>query len=262
MHPVFDAFCRMTARLHNQERELVLKLAEDFLWKTLGDYGFLCSSALSKVDMPTWNNASRIFFVPLVHPKDLDKGKSGLELPRIAKLHAVPSIQGLQTAVQNRTLHCLESMEALARRWGERNGALIVFFDDFMGTGESALSAIEHYRTEVAVESDTVIVVVLVGMEAGVYDVSHKACSVYTARTVQKGISDNPSLDSTDKQAASEIMREIEQRIRVSRKHLFGYGSSEALVALENTPNNTFPVFWTTTEVGGHSWPAPFPRAR
>jgi hypothetical protein len=55
-------------------------------------------------------------------------------------------------------------------------------------------------------------------------------------------------------------MSEIEEMLAISSKFKFGYKKSEALISLDRTPNNTFPLFWCKKKRDGESWCAPFYR--
>ena len=62
-----------------------------------------------------------------------------------------------------------------------------------------------------------------------------------------------------------KIMSSIEdlllQDSKFENKYQFGYKSSEALVSLTRTPNNTFPLYWFEAKLNeGKIWKAPFPR--
>ena len=52
-------------------------------------------------------------------------------------------------------------------------------------------------------------------------------------------------------------MKKISKLLHVPKELSLGYLDSESLVAMNKTPNNTFPVYWH--EGKGHSH-APFPR--
>ena len=55
-------------------------------------------------------------------------------------------------------------------------------------------------------------------------------------------------------------MKEIEKLIPGDKFFSFGYNKSEALVTLNRTPDNTFPIFWRNHKKGGKVFQAPFPR--
>ena len=52
-------------------------------------------------------------------------------------------------------------------------------------------------------------------------------------------------------------MKKISKLLRVPKELSLGYLDSESLIAMNKTPNNTFPVYWYESK--GHSH-APFPR--
>ena len=98
----------------------------------------------------------------------------------------------------------------------------------------------------------------LVIQEIGLKRLNDDGIDVYYWMKRKRGISESTVIQDIPKAAA--IMQALEARIDVHPTDRFGYGKSEALVAMDRTPNNTFPVFWKSHQVDGVPWPAPFPR--
>ena len=55
-------------------------------------------------------------------------------------------------------------------------------------------------------------------------------------------------------------MSSIETSIGVTEDYRLGYASSEALVSMIRTPNNTFPIYWFRNKKEKLNLHAPFPR--
>ena len=54
-----------------------------------------------------------------------------------------------------------------------------------------------------------------------------------------------------------EKMKKISQQLQVPKELYLGYLETESLVAMNKTPNNTFPVYWCECKENSH---APFVR--
>ena len=89
-------------------------------------------------------------------------------------------------------------------------------------------------------------------MNEGVKILNSNGYTVYSAVQCNKGLSENGTIEQI------EMMKSIEDQIRIDEVFRFGYHSSEALVKMMRTPNNTFPIYWFHKR--NRNKYAPFPR--
>ena len=143
-------------------------------------------------------------------------------------------------------------------KYADRRDATVIFADDYVGTGETALKALNAYEAEQMKADDRAIAVCFVALRSGYNELSDRFRHVFASIVRDRGISDAPSI--TNKDAAREIMREIEDRLSVEADYRFGYLGSEGLETMQRTPDNTFPIFWHAGADAARPWPAPFPR--
>lgn len=136
---------------------------------------------------------------------------------------------------------------------------IIVFVDDFIGTGNQFF---EMWAKFVKIHAPAnVYVRCIVAMEDAVKEFSKNEINFKPDVVFGKAISSGRYVSSMDLATANATYDAIESKTRVPAKFSRGYGGSEAIVALKNTPNNTLPIFWFSSTKGGLPWPAPFPRA-
>ena len=123
----------------------------------------------------------------------------------------------------------------------------IVLVDDFVGTGDTAMGAIDFIHElfpSLGGKNDHLLLLCIVAMEVGIKKLSGKGVKVYNSITAKKGISDYYS-NEKEKLEAISCMCEIEKKIKkLNPIFHFGYNQSEALVCMERCPNNTFPIYW------------------
>lgn len=250
---IFEKFGKLLALLSPEERALILDLTDDFLRCHWLDYFPLLTKALSPLGNGMLTNVQRVFLLPLSESRKDGKPKSPTTLLYPAENMVLPYIAGLQ----GKTVRALERQELLTENWRNRGPSLLVFLDDFIGSGGSAEATLSSYSARHALSSDKVLVVALVAQEAGVNRLNAAGfqCSVAILRG--RGISDCPRFANVG--AALALMDAIESRLGVSPEYRYGYAQTEALVSMIRTPNNTFPVFWMTNGKG-QEWPAPFRR--
>lgn len=253
---LFDRFCQLFSMLSPAEQELMMLLTEDFFRCTFYHYPYLMRSALGQLDPLLVNRAERVFLLPLVSPQDAERGesKSGDFLLYPALRHVIPSLPLLR----NKDVKAIETLTALNRHHSNRHNSLLLFLDDFIGTGETASKTLDAYRRLYGVEDDSVVVVALVAQERGMNAIRDLGFEVVAAHVRKRGISDSAKI--SDIGEAFAIMDAIEGELLVVQQYRRGYGQSEALVKMIRTPDNTFPAYWWTKTREGTPWPAPFRR--
>lgn len=125
-----------------------------------------------------------------------------------------------------------------------KDNTIVVFTDDFIGTGETALGALDYVHKVLGEDfsNDRIKVLAIAVQQTGKQVINDKGIQVYSEYVFNKGISDHYQGDAlTD---ATKKMESIESKINVREGLHFGYGHSEALVCMARCPNNTFPVYW------------------
>lgn len=120
-----------------------------------------------------------------------------------------------------------------------------VLVDDFIGTGKTALGAIDyiHELYPNLTDNSKISVLSIVVMQQGKQNIETTGATVYASITCTRGITDYYTgaelIDAKNKMTA------IEQTLKhLKPQYHFGYEQSEALVCMERCPNNTFPIYW------------------
>ena len=125
--------------------------------------------------------------------------------------------------------------------------AMLVFVDDYIGTGETALAA-ANYLVKAQprlTNSGNVCFLAIAAQKEGIEKLQTNGYRVYVADEYEKGIRDYYKGEKLD--AAREMMTQIESGLKgLDDKFRFGYKQSEGLVCMERCPNNTFPIYWLT----------------
>ena len=126
--------------------------------------------------------------------------------------------------------------------------------DVFIGSGETALESLA-YLEFLKQEGKKIYILALVAQKQGMENVRNEGIPVFADIVREKGISDK--FESEEAGQKLDEMKKISKLLHVPKELSLGYLDSESLVAMNKTPNNTFPVYWH--EGKGHSH-APFPR--
>jgi hypothetical protein len=249
---LFDRYCKFLSRLSKEEQELVLKLTQEFLYCPSTTYNPMIKKALLQIDKSKVERCKQIFLLPLVTPRHSGQVKSSTAWLYQCTTEVISKIPDLKSKPRQSYLD-----PNLLKRHPDREDALILLCDDFVGTGETAEEAINYYNNNLRKDDDIPVLVALVAQQVGLDLIKSLSFDVAVTYTRNRGISDSQTLDPV---SALELMTRIENKLKIDPYYIHGYKRSEALVSMMRTPDNTFPVFWCGEGCDGNPWPAPFPR--
>lgn len=249
----FNRFCERLSLFSNEEQKLIIDLTSRFTAINSTEYLSIILKLLNEndeINKGTINSATKLFVFPLIAPDDFEKTKSSkfvwyyLQDEKI-KFHKV--------FLNKQLLFC----EISKMQWAKnlQDNEKIILVDDYIGSGETAESAINWIVDEHGINSKDIIVISLAAQSIGLEHLKGLGIEVYTYYEFGRGISD--FYDVVQCEEKNKLMNEIEKKLKVEGKYKFGYNRSEALVSLTRTPNNTFPVFWKKQ---GKQRIVPFPR--
>lgn len=261
-----NAMMGRLAYLDSNEIDMVLELTERFQYYRLIDVNALLLQAFRSIPQTRLNNAPRILFAPLKSPyykkeeKKIYKrrkaegwtpsllateSKSCDTIFRIMQIDYPSQYMQYATKIEI----CNTPLEV------ERNfvdGSLIILWDDFVGTGDSAFSAIaglQHFlvRNSKNTQGGDYIVICMCAMQSGVNDLHYFDIDCYAANTLTKAISDDASYTLEEREHRKEAMKAVEAKVvkKALKNYSLGYCQSEALLSImDKCPNNTFPFYW------------------
>jgi hypothetical protein len=250
---VFDKYCQLLSLLNKEEQELIILLTQDFLHCHHLTYVSLLKEALENIPSNLVHSANELYLIPLASPKDLGKAKSSGAMIYSYAMYVIKNIPELH-AKNPRPYEMPNLLDDLHK---DRKNAMILIFDDFIGTGDTAEKALNYYNT-FRKQDDIPIVIALVAQERGIEEINNLGFEISVACKRKRGITDSTRIDDIPK--AVRIMEQIENRLGIQFPYKFGYRGSESLVSMLRTPDNTFPVFWQGLTPDGKAWPAPFER--
>ena len=248
----FDKYCLLLSHLDDEEKDLILTLTEEFLLCSSIEYRGMIKKALELIPLENIETCNEIYLIPLIATKDFGKVKSSTSwlyncmteiLPKMNQFAGIKPKGFTDPRLLNDRL--------------SRKNALILFCDDFIGTGDTAIDALDFYNKNLRKNDDMPFVVTLIAQEQGAEAVMDFGFDIAFSEVRKRGISDSSRFNVSK---SLEIMERIESKLRIKKGFNFGYKRSEALVSMMRTPNNTFPVFWASKMADGKRWASPFER--
>ncbi len=250
---VFENFCKLLANLSEPQRDLIIELAERYTWITFSEYSNQLIKILEGIENEKLKSLKKIVLFPIMKPEDEGKTKSGHMV-----LYAVYALKPLLHGYKHIEFKKIEKFkEITADGFAISDDEAIFLLDDYLGSGETIESTLtEIFKNKKIKKSDLYIISISAQKESLDY-IINLGISVYTEHLSEKGISDYYPTPILEKK--TEIMLEIEKLIP-GNHFSFGYNSSEALITLMRTPDNTFPIFWKEYKKNGKKFEAPFSR--
>ncbi|MDR3693539.1 hypothetical protein [Mucilaginibacter sp.] len=252
---VFESFSHLLNNLTLTEQELILDLAERYLWIDNGKYIPLLKDLLSEKEcVEDLASFEKVIFFPVIKPTDQNKTKSGNLL-----IYHVKTIKPLlPEPIKNRQFIVLENFDQISEtkfKLGKKD--VFVLIDDFLGTGKTIDATLKKVCENKYINIDQIRVVGFTALKPSLALLSNWGIKGYFKNILSKGISEYYTKDVEDKLL---VMKKIEKMSMAPKEYKMGFGKSEALVTMARTPNNTFSIFWSSHIKDEIEYSAPFPR--
>lgn len=253
---LFNRFSSLLSELTSEEQELVLELTNNFTRIKPAEYEHHIQIAINNFlldQVVEMDEINRVYIAPLIAPVDFGKVKSSGVVQYLCRsvINYIPEFGSKKIIYIDASVNGLN----IEKEHINKQGRILLLVDDFVGTGETACSAVDYLINDKEIEKEKLIVLSIASLNQGVDCLAEQGIHNYSSLTFDKGITDN-CLNAEEVAKKIKIMESIERKIKVKERESLGYNKSEALITLIRTPNNTFPVFWK--EKGGRV--APFPR--
>jgi hypothetical protein len=249
---VFERFIKLMEKFNPEERDLLFFQIERFVRIEFVEY----VESLNRIadELCKSDNFDKIIVIPMKNRKDFAKQatKSGDLISYL--------LQTMLTA-RGKIVYTFTDISAkLIRSKLAGDVSLIIGVDDFIGSGKTAIEFIENVEDLYKIYKPSIYVASICALDVGYNRIKEKTENVFVDVRVNRGISDVAEWDEKTKIQQKIVMTGIESNIRIGDEYKFGFMKSEALVKMIRTPNNTFPIYWCSTDQSGASWPSPFPR--
>lgn len=230
---LYNRYCNTLSKFDPNEQLFILELSKRFI--KIEDYEYRPYFEELCFQIRTDYSDADLILAPCLPKSDIGKMKSA----------RMTLYQMTVTPYKYDLGDCWIEKDDIANKSNLINdNTIIILVDDFVGTGETAIGAIDYVHEVLGQDfpNDRIKVLVIVVQQAGKKVLNDIGVQVYSKFEFSKGISDYYKDDSLI-QALSK-MKSIESKIKVEKRFHHGYGQSEALVCMARCPNNTFPVYW------------------
>ncbi len=251
---VFDNFCKLLDNLNEEQRKLIIELVERYKWISFAEYPEKILATLESIEIEKLNSLKNIYLFPVIKPEDEGGFKSGHFL-----MYQIKAFKRHLKKYKKITFRYTSKFETLIDpNFKLKPNESIFLIDDYIGSGETLNACLEVIQTNPKINNDQLNIVTLAIQKETADNISKEGISIYSDFHSPKGISDYSESPLLEEKIT--IMLEIEKMIPGGSHFSFGYNSSEALITLARTPDNTFPIFWKEYKKGTQKFEAPFSR--
>ena len=278
---LYNKYIDRLKRLPENTRSLFLELTERFDRIELIEITSLFFRAFGNIDIKLLDDAKKIYILPLVEPEisfkkrkksknffkniwysieilfsdksvDRPKNKSGENILAIIE-------NSEYRGLSNSSKFIFPQFYSKFKSIFNKKKDLLILVDDFVGTGDTAISILKYYFKSSKFNSENTIILSLVSLKQGVdYVYKNNKVKVFQALLKERAISDFYKSEEEIVLNISKV-KLMEETLVCEKDLTLGYKESQALISIMNkSPNNTLPVFWHETK----NIPAPFPRKK
>ena len=266
-----NALITRLSYLDQDEIDMILDLTDKFQYLGLPDINVKLINAFNKIPHNLLQSVPRILFAPLKSPYHKEEKKVAKRriAERVSSNRSLLADPGKSSDVifrimqidyplkfspyDQKTVLC-NSPNDLLRHYIE--DALIVLWDDFVGSGETAFTAIADIQKllnedGIVTEANNFAVVCMCAMQEGLDTLGLFQLKCFADNVYQKAISEDMNLTQQQKADRIAFMKSAEKKVvkRALKNYSFGYHQSEALLSiLDKCPNNTFPFYWFASQ--------------
>lgn len=230
------------------EQELLYELFHRFTYINDSKYARFLENVTDKLINDWQLSEKSAIIVATSHDRELDSSQIVL-----SALRDVLTERGWYTGG---TGVLINTASRALRKLGGRDSINIVLVDEFVGTGSTMINTIKELATQLEkvhhIGNYMIKVCVLASMESGKIAIENNGTEVYANYLLKKGISEH-YVGQQLRIAYSHMLRLeslLQQQIDATLLPSFGHGGAEALyarkqgLAVVNTPNSVFPIFW------------------
>lgn len=227
---------KLGEQLSDDTREMMIFLFQKYIILHQNNYTNLLLDSLDLIDTKSYQNYTKYYILPIKQDKDLGS-KSGTNISYLFKTDDIH----YHRLFNNNSISEI-SIENIPKNINSSSVKKLFLVDDFIGSGESSIELLNIINSKFSINPQKISFIFLAGMEEGINKLKRLGYEVYCNISQNKGISDIQ--DNILKTRYVSLMENIENTFNFPQDVRFGYKRSEALISLERTPNNTFPVFW------------------
>lgn len=238
----FERLCKRLGRLKDDEQTLFLDLLEKFKVIPLVSYvaSFLAILEYSKLlDFCIENDIRTLYVVPLLKEEDFNKLKGS------CILSALVEVQGRMSSMFNKDsidVYYLAPSEYIG--CNKNASSHVLFIEDYIGSGKTASEAVKNFEDVCNLSYKDYTIITLASSEIGVETLKkgNEGIRIFSGVLQKRGISGQYNNCIEEKYIA--MMHSMTHKLGLKSNKYLGYTHSQALITLNRTPNNTFPVFW------------------
>lgn len=241
-----DSFSSVFSVLNDEEQELIYDLSKRFKIINAQEYIIEFNDLIEKL-LSKYPNCKKLYIVANVSSECFPQAKSGNHFAYFGK-STVSQKMFNNIGVK---LQVLNDIKKISNKVITDQNIRLVVVDDFIGTGDSTSEFLDKIKSMklkrgknfINIPCDKISICSIAIMDYSISRFTAEGYTVFCNHRLAKGLSDY--YNSAELNSKIEILNSIHDKLGIAKsENVLGYDSTEALVSLIRTPNNTLPVFW------------------
>lgn len=237
---LYDRYMERLCKMTMEERCFILDLIKNFEYISSSNYlKIIIDTFIFTFSEKPYSDYKRIFIAPLIVEGDKEKSKSGRAvwyMMRTADFYYLKIFKDRKLAFKD--YNKFSDFQNIKKDY------IVVLVDDFIGTGSTAIEAVNQLEKNYGVEKNKIVVFSLVMSLVGKDALTNMKIKNFCYQVQKKGIE---SFNRNYSGKAYELIQNIEKELGIQNDKNNGmngcFDSCETLVSMINTPNNTVSFF-------------------
>ena len=232
-----EQIAKFSGELSETGRRMFIDLIAKFIVIPGEEYRRRILKILNDIPTSIFQGVKNVFIIPILNSSSKNKIKSSRTVAYFFKEESIIDFfqkKGINIIVE-------ANPDKIPKKIESSSSKLIIFVDDFIGTGDTTIECLKIYNSEKDIAPEKVIIISIAVMKAGIERLSLQGVKVFYNFIQDKGIME--IVEEDIKTLYYSEMELLEKEINARKEYHLGYGMSESLIKLIRVPNNVFPVF-------------------
>lgn len=234
----FNRIFNLTENLDGEELDIFLEILKNLDVYTLDDYNILINELYIQI-RKKYPDLKRLEVAPLLK-KSLSENNSIKSGHFVSYLFNSFDFSYIDQKYDFKEI-TIRIHKKLPDNLNLKDNELALLIDDFVGSGNQCSAALDEYLKK-KYPSDQLIIGTLICLESGIDKISNYPYTHFYPRTGKTLLN---ITDSITQNKMLNVSNTLAKFLKTSDQFKQGYESSQALVVLFHTPNNSLPFIWS-----------------
>ncbi|NTW80055.1 MAG: hypothetical protein HGB32_07900 [Geobacteraceae bacterium] len=179
---LYSKFYNFMNSLNLEEQDLIFPLISIYHYCPAGRYDSLVWRMAEEINDLWGDKYESLYILTLTKPEEAGHSKGASFIVSHMRDQAIQEEYDLT----RKPLYLYENQNLLKKKHDDRDNSLVVFVDDFIGSGETAIDTIQYFIDNIKKDSDRVVVFSFVAMQAALESIAAIGVEIKTFVQLEK----------------------------------------------------------------------------